>query len=491
MFLQQTPLPQHPSQSSSQKQPFVSQDVRNQQYQPTHGVDHGNENQNRHNDHQPAPTPVPNLRSTAVEAYLDNSTSIDDHQPVLNSSTSEIKKDCECILECSTAQAPPVQALSLPAPSVQVPSGPAPWIQAPMAEEAFPAQVPLAQVSLAQALPTQTTPTPAPLRQVPLRQAPPVQVPPVQVPPVQVPPVQVPSVQVPPLQAPPEQVLLVHAPLTRVSSVPAFLVPAPSAPAPSAPAAPITTSFNKPLTALDVGRYNIRTRHNDHQPAPTRIFIPASPTSKIRKDCECIPECLTALAPPAQVLLAQANAPLIQAPLAQVPLVDAPLTKVLSIPAFSVPAPSAQVLPVQAPPVQALPAQVPAIPAPSVPAPLTQAFPVQALSAQAPLVQAPPKQETPAQVQPGQAPPASIPLASNDSGCKQSKKPLEQINIFDAFTVGVTEIAKLLKQDVFKVVTSKQFVSLNEVVTPEKILNASQKGYLSYKLTMTKTKTSC
>ena len=109
---------------------------------------------NRRNDHQPAPTPVPNLRSTSGEPYLNDSTSIDDHQPVSNSSISEIEKDCKYILECLTAQAPPAQVppaqgLSLPTPSVLVPSGLAPLIQAPMPEKAFPAQVPLAHVLLA------------------------------------------------------------------------------------------------------------------------------------------------------------------------------------------------------------------------------------------------------------------------------------------------------------------------------------------------------
>ena len=66
LFSQQTPPPQHPSQSSSQKQPFVSQDVRNQQYQPTHGVDHGNENQHRRNNYQPASL-IPTIRQYSKE----------------------------------------------------------------------------------------------------------------------------------------------------------------------------------------------------------------------------------------------------------------------------------------------------------------------------------------------------------------------------------------------------------------------------------------
>ena len=118
---------------------------------------------NRRNDHQPAPTPVPNLRSTSGEPYLNDSTSIDDHQPVSNSSISEIEKDCKYILECLTAQAPPAQVLSLPAPSVPVPSELASLIQAPTAEKAFSAQVSLAQVLLAQAPPVQALSASAPL----------------------------------------------------------------------------------------------------------------------------------------------------------------------------------------------------------------------------------------------------------------------------------------------------------------------------------------
>ena len=58
LFSQQTQLPQHLGQSSSQKQPFVSQDVCNQQYQPTHGVQHAHKNQYRPSNHQPASSPV-------------------------------------------------------------------------------------------------------------------------------------------------------------------------------------------------------------------------------------------------------------------------------------------------------------------------------------------------------------------------------------------------------------------------------------------------
>ena len=55
LFSQQTPPPQHPGPSSSQKQPFVSQDVRNQQYQPTQEPQYAYKNQLRHIDHELKP----------------------------------------------------------------------------------------------------------------------------------------------------------------------------------------------------------------------------------------------------------------------------------------------------------------------------------------------------------------------------------------------------------------------------------------------------
>ena len=116
----------------------MSQDVRNQQYQPTHGIQHARENQYRPSNYQPAPTPVSN--------------------PVPNSFTSEIRKDCECIPECSTALAPPAQVLSAQAPPTN-----APLTQAPPAEEVSPAPVPLAQVSLVQVLPIPAAPVQATL----------------------------------------------------------------------------------------------------------------------------------------------------------------------------------------------------------------------------------------------------------------------------------------------------------------------------------------
>lgn len=117
---------------------------------PLTAIDVGRYNiYNRRNNYQPAPTPVFNLRSTAIELYLNDSTSINDHQLVLNGSTSKIKKDRKCIFKYLTASVPPIQAFSLPAPSVQVPSRPALLIQTPIAKKAFLAKVLLAQILLA------------------------------------------------------------------------------------------------------------------------------------------------------------------------------------------------------------------------------------------------------------------------------------------------------------------------------------------------------
>lgn len=134
---QQTP--QYPGQSSPQQQPFISQDVCNQRYQPTHGPQYAHKNQQRHSDHQLAPTRISNQAP-----------------PI-----SKVRKDCECIFECSTASTLPTQAL--------------------------PIQVPMLQV-----LPIQ-----APSVLAPSMQAPPIQLPPAQVPPAQEPPVQAPSIQAP------------------------------------------------------------------------------------------------------------------------------------------------------------------------------------------------------------------------------------------------------------------------------------------------------
>ena len=57
------------------------------------------------NDYKQAATPVLNLQSTSVKSYLDDGKSMDDHQPVPNSSTSEIRDNGECIPEYLTGPA--------------------------------------------------------------------------------------------------------------------------------------------------------------------------------------------------------------------------------------------------------------------------------------------------------------------------------------------------------------------------------------------------
>ncbi len=60
-FEKQEPQPfshQYPGQSSSKQYPFVSQDARNQPYQPTHGPQYASENRHNHSDHQPETTPA-------------------------------------------------------------------------------------------------------------------------------------------------------------------------------------------------------------------------------------------------------------------------------------------------------------------------------------------------------------------------------------------------------------------------------------------------
>ena len=68
MLFQQTF--QHPSPSSSQKQPLASQDVCNQKYQSTHRAQHAHENQYRPNNYQPAPSPVSTIRQYSKELTL-------------------------------------------------------------------------------------------------------------------------------------------------------------------------------------------------------------------------------------------------------------------------------------------------------------------------------------------------------------------------------------------------------------------------------------
>ena len=145
------------------------------------------------------------------------------------------------------------------------------------------------------------------------------------------------------------------------------------------------------MTAMDVSRLNIRNKRNDYQQAPTPISnqVPNSFTSEIRKDCESIPECLTAPAPapapPVEVSPIQAPRPQVSPTLAspiQAPLPSdklgrinktsqsAPLT-----PAPLIEAPPAP--PILAAPVQELPVQVPSVLAASVSAPLTQVLPAE------------------------------------------------------------------------------------------------------------------
>lgn len=61
---------------------------------------------NKYNDYYPTSTLVPNLKIILVGPYLNDNPSIDDHQPMLNSSTSKIQKDCKYILECLKVPAP-------------------------------------------------------------------------------------------------------------------------------------------------------------------------------------------------------------------------------------------------------------------------------------------------------------------------------------------------------------------------------------------------
>lgn len=80
---------------------------------------------------------------------------------------------------------------------------------------------------------------------------------------------------------------------------------------------------------------------------------------------------------------------------------------------------------------------------------------------------------------------ASIPLASNNLGCKKPEKPLNQVNIFDIFIDGETdaqlsqylasrheEIARPLAKNVFKVVTSKEFITFKEILSNIQVFNS-------------------
>ena len=76
--------------------------------------------------------------------------------------------------------------------------------------------------------------------------------------------------------------------------------------------APLTSK----MTVIDIGRLNIQNKCNDNQKGATSISnqVPNNFISEIRKDCKSISEYSTALAPPAQGLLAQG--PSTSAPLA-------------------------------------------------------------------------------------------------------------------------------------------------------------------------------
>lgn len=61
---------------------------------------------NRCNDYQSAPILVPNLRSILMKLYFNNSTSINNYQPLSNISNSKIQKVCKWISEYLMALAP-------------------------------------------------------------------------------------------------------------------------------------------------------------------------------------------------------------------------------------------------------------------------------------------------------------------------------------------------------------------------------------------------
>lgn len=71
------------------------------------------------NDYKPASTLIFNLKSISIKLYLNDSMSINDHQLVPNSSTSEILKDRKCILECSIIPAPPAQVFPISVVPIQ------------------------------------------------------------------------------------------------------------------------------------------------------------------------------------------------------------------------------------------------------------------------------------------------------------------------------------------------------------------------------------
>ena len=170
---------------------------------------------------------------------------------------------------------------------------------------------------------------------------------------------------------------------------------------------------------MDVSRLNIQNRRNDNQQAPTPISnqVSNSFTFEIRKDCESISECSTALALPAQILPTQA--------------------------------PLSEALPMQAITIEANPIQVPSMQVPLTSAPLIGAPAAPPAPILAALMQAPPEQ-VPAHVQ---VPLEQVPLVH---------APLTEVLSIPAPSVPI--------KDVSKVVIPEEFVSPNEVVTHKNLM---------------------
>lgn len=68
-------------------------------------------------------------------------------------------------------------------------------------------------------------------------------------------------------------------------------------------------------------------------------------------------------------------------------------------------------------------------------------------------------------------------LASVEYRCGKPRKLLKQVDKFDIFINKNTKIFKLLKKDVFKIVIPKKFVTLDKVVTLEKISSNTQNSH--------------
>ena len=185
------------------------------------------------------------------------------------------------------------------------------------------------------------------------------------------------------------------------------------------------------MTAMDVGRLNMQNRRNDNQQAPIPISnqVSNSFTFEIRKDCESISECSTALALPAQILPTQA--------------------------------PLSEALPMQAITIEANPIQVPSMQVPLTSAPLIGAPAAPPAPILAALMQAPPEQ-VPAYVQ---VPLEQVPLVH---------APLTEVLSVPAPSVPAPSVPI---KDVSKVFIPEEFVASDKVVTPEKILSDAQKGH--------------